>query len=285
MSGWAWLNGTLGPAAEARVSIWDRGFLYGDGVFETVRVYDGTPFRLPDHLSRLRRGLDRCAIGAESVLADVRTGVADLLQQDAGPNAMLRIMVTRGECPGGWRGDMVGGPTVLAVLWPAPLPPPAWYEAGVSAVWCDGPAMQAAWWPTDVKHNNWLPRVLAKQQVDAAGAYEGFLHSADGGLAEGLTSNVFVVQGGALRTPPVEAGVLPGITRSTVLRLAQAAGIPVCEAAVSAAAVAAAEEILCTHAGLGPFPVTHFERQPVGAGAGGPVWRTLHQAYFAEARS
>ncbi len=284
MSGWAWLNGRIVPDGEAHVSIWDRGFLYGDGVFETLRVYDGVPFHLCAHLERLHRGIERLAIPGAPSAEQLCDAVRCLVERDVGPEAILRIMVTRGRSTGGWHGEIADGPTVLVVLRPSPLPPVAWYEAGVAAVWCTVPIMQAPWWPSDLKHNNWLPRILAKPHVDAAGAHEGFLRTARDTLAEGLTSNVFVVQDATLRTPPLSAGALPGVTRGLVLRLAGTAGLRACEGDIPAADVVHADEIFLTHAGLGPVAVVTFEGRPVGTGAPGPVWRRLHAAYFAEAR-
>lgn len=284
MTGWAWLDGRVVPEREARVSIWDRGFLYGDGVFETLRVYGGRPFQLDAHLARLQRGLERLRIADAPDPGALRGAVDALLGRVAGAEAVLRIVVTRGRAPGGWRGGSAGGPTVLVVLREYPLPPAAWYETGATAVWCETPMMRAAWWPSDVKHNNWLPRILAQQQVDAAGADEGFLRAETGHLVEGLTSNVFVVRDETLATPPLQEGALPGVTRAVVLRAAATAGIAARETPVPTEAVESAEELFYTNAGLGPVAVATFAGRPVGRGRPGPVWRALHAAYFAEAR-
>lgn len=280
-----WLNGRIVPEAEARVSIWDRGFLYGDGVFEVMRVCGGRPLHLDAHLTRLAHGLRRLEFACAPPAEELRGAVDAVLGDSAAPDGVLRITVTRGESPGGWRAEAAGPPTRVVAYRPGPPPPESWYGAGVSAVWCDVPMMDAAWWPSDVKHCNWLPRILAKPQVDAADAAEGFLRTRRGTLAEGLTSNVFVVRDDRVRTPPLFEGVLPGVTRAWVLLTAERLGIAAAEAEISVDAVARAAEVFFTNAGLGLVPVVTLDGRTIGTGVPGPVWRRLRDAYEDEARS
>ncbi len=278
MQGCIYLNGTFLAPGEARVSVFDRGFLYGDGVFESLRTYGGVPFRLDAHLTRLASALDEVGIVGVPAPKQLQGIVAETLARAGLPDAYLRITVTRGTQFEGGPAPRDGlAPTVVVVALPLHGYPAAAYERGVTAVllWPRAVADRPA---PAVKSLSFQRGVLGKQQVVSRGAHEGFYLDGSGHVTEGTTSNVFAVQGGALRTPPREV-CLDGVTRREVLAIARDRGLPAAEAPVTIESLHAADEVFVTNSLAELLPVVEIEGRPVGAGLPGPIWRQLWLAY------
>jgi len=267
--GVVYLNGRLVPAAEARVSVFDRGFLYGDGVFETVRAYGGRFFMGEAHYARLVRsaawaGIDLPFDGA---------GFARILAQALGGqrDALVRLTVTRGEGPPTPDPAGAGPPTVLAVARPAPETD---FEAGIALA--TGPWRVAG---GEAKTVSYLGSVVALGEARRRGADEAVRLNAAGEVAEGSVSNLFGVWAGTMATPPLDAGVygsiLSGVTRGVVLDLARRAGLDVAERRIRPGELAAAEELFVTGTGWEVMPVTTLDGVPVGGGKPGPVTTRL----------
>ena len=267
-----WLNGRL--TANPMISADDRGFLLGDGLFETLRVYAGVPFRLGRHLERLDGGCRRVGIPFPTALPETVSQV--LAANPRLLDAALRITVTRGSGRGLWP-STEAVPTVLVSLSPY-TPDPAWYREGVSAQIADGRLDENG--PlVGLKHLGYLPSILALRNAAKEGADEAILLNRAGFVAEASASNLFCVMEGALLTPPLSAGILPGITREVILKVARSTGDPAQEADITLPGLQRAEEIFLTSSLREMAPVTQLDGVPVGTGAPGPVCEALSEAY------
>ncbi|MCG5508848.1 D-amino acid aminotransferase [Ectothiorhodospira lacustris] len=269
-----YLNGEFVPEAQARVSVFDRGFLFGDGIYEVIPVFGGHPLRLTEHLERLERSLAEVRIDNPHDRTGWKGLFMTLLEKNPGGDRSLYVQVTRGVArrdhafPSGVR------PTVFAMVNPIAPPNPAVLEQGVAAV----VIADHRWSRCDIKAITLLPNVLARQEALDSGATEAILIR-QGLATEGAASNLFAVGDGVIVTPPKDRSLLPGITRDLVLELAQDAGLPVMESAIPEQSLRAAEEIWLTSSTREILPVTRLDGRPVGAGVPGPVWRRLHGLY------
>jgi len=270
----------VGPEA-ASISIFDRGFLYGDSIYEVLRTYSGVPFELEAHLERLfgsgrRLGLtipaDRAQLAEETRKTHEASGNAD---------SYLRLMVTRGAGRVGLDPALATAPRRIVIAIPVDemRPGPAVYEDGVevSLVGVRRNLRDAI--DPQAKTGNYLNSVLALAEAKAAGAYEAIMLDHRDQITEGASSNVFLVAGGVLVTPPLEAGILMGVTRAVVLRLAKEAGIRVLELPLNAGAFAQAEEVFITSSIREIVPVVRVDGVAVGDGRPGPVVRALRAAF------
>jgi len=275
-----YVNGHLVRADAPAVSPLDRGFLYGDGLFETVRAYRGKPFLLDDHLARLAASSAELRITEELDTARIARGVAELLEANglADADAYLRITLTRGLHTGALTLEPAAEPTVTVVARPLHLPPPERCERGVALVTATVRRNADSPLPRH-KTLNYLESLLAKTEAKDAGADDALLLDTRGQVAEAASSNLFAVRDGALATPPVEAAILPGITRREVLRLARELGLDAAERPVQSDELLAADELFLTNAIVEVLPVRSLDGHPIGEGRPGPLTRRLHAAY------
>ncbi len=274
------------PAEEARVSVFDRGFLYGDSVYETVATVNGRPFALAEHLDRLARSAERIGLRLPP-RSQIEEAVAATLAAAANAESRIRVVVTRGQT-----GPDVGldldpaaaqAPQLVVIVLPLATPSPEMYQRGVgveivSIARNDARAIDPA-----VKSGNYLNNVLALGEARRrSGAYEAILCAPSGSVAEGSTSNVFVVIDGQVRTPGLAVGILEGVTRAKVLEICRREAIPVAEVDyLSADEVRSAQEVFITSSTRGILPVTTVDRRAVGQGQPGPVTRRLMALYRA----
>jgi branched-chain amino acid aminotransferase len=272
--GWApfvWLNGSVVASGEARVSVFDRGILLGDGVYETVRAHRGKLFRWPPHRDRLRHSLAKAEIVLPEMAPALEEGLAQCLTVNNLREARLRITITRGEGEPGF-GMMEGAlPNIIVAASPWRSLPDEMYRNGVAAVvprvrQTDPESLEPA-----LKSTSRIHLVLARMEAAARGAHEALLLGSGGEVREGTSSNVFLVLRGRLRTPSLECGVLAGITREAVLQMARASGIPCDEARIAREELASADEIFFTNTSWGALPVTRLDGAPVGSGWPGPM--------------
>ena len=282
-AGLVFVRGRVVSAARARVSAMDRGFLYGDAVFEVLRVYASAPFRWATHWTRLQRGAAHAHIPLPAEAA-LQRGVARLLASAPGAEASLRIVVTRGEALG-LAAEREAPPTWLLYLLPIVRPGAALYRRGARVLLVDGEDAPSA--PSALKSSNYLWNVLATRRARAEGAHEA-LRLRRGKLEEGASSNVFVAHDGVLSTPPLGAGVLDGVTRGFILELCAARGVRVRERPIRRAALLAADEVFLSSSIREILPVTEIqegsERWRVGEGRPGPLARALMREYGTRAR-
>jgi branched-chain amino acid aminotransferase len=276
------IDGELMPAREARVSVFDRGFLYGDSAFEVMRTYARLPFREREHLERLRRSCERILIVLPGSIEALSRDIQRTIQASEAAECNVRVMVTRGLGPLGIDLSDARTPSVLVFATPLHAPPPAAYSEGVAVGLChaaratDGTSAQGA------KTSNYLGSVLALNQVKQRGCHEALIVGPHGEVIEGATSNVFLVRDAALVTPPIEAGILAGITRLTVLELAAKLGLNVHETQVHPADLYRADEVFITSTVREIVPVVRVDDVVVGAGRPGPITQRIRAAYLEE---
>jgi branched-chain amino acid aminotransferase len=276
------IDGQLMPAREARVSVFDRGFLYGDSAFEVMRTYGRVPFREREHLRRLHESCERILIALEFDYQALSDEVRRTIAASQLDECNVRVMVTRGIGPLGLDISEARKPSVLVFATPLQAPPPAAYDEGVAVGLChaaratDGTRAQGA------KTSNYLGAVLALHQVRERGCHEALIVGPHGEVIEGATSNVFLVRDGVLATPPIEAGILAGITRLSVLELATRLALVVHETQVHPADLYHADEVFITSTVREIVPVVRVDDVVVGAGRPGPITQRIRAAYLAE---
>jgi D-alanine transaminase len=267
-----YLNGAYLPLAEARISPLDRGFLYGDGVYEVMPVYGGRPFRLEAHCGRLTRSLAEIRMADPLDRAQWCEVFATLIARNGGGDQYIYWQVTRGAELGRNHAPLPDiTRTVFAFSAPLPLAQPAVLENGVACVTTE----DTRWARCDIKSVALLANVLLRQLAVDAGAAETILLR-NGELMEASASTVQVVIGGELRTPPNSRRILPGTTRGAVEELAARIGLAYRAAAISEAELRGADEIWICAATREVQPVTTLDGRPVGTGRPGPLWRRVY---------
>lgn len=270
------IGGRLCPPEEAKISIFDRGFLYGDSVYETVSTMYGRLFALAQHLDRLERSALRIGLRAPP-RATIEGAVIETVQAAANAESRVRIMLTRGVGKMDLDPASADDTQLIVVVMPFQPLPRALYEAGASAaivsvVRNDPRAIDPA-----IKSGNYLNNVLALGEARRQGAHEALLCASDGSVAEGASSNLFMVKDGEVRTPGLDVGILEGITRGQVLALARANGVPTRETRLRPDELRGADEAFITSATRAVLPVTRIDGAPVGEGGPGPITRRLMQ--------
>jgi len=274
MSETAYLNGQFLPLADARIPVLDRGFIFGDGVYEVIPVYSRRPFRLPEHLRRLQHSLDAIRLGNPMADAEWTRLIHELVARHSGEDQSVYLQVTRGVAKRDHAFPKEGKPTVFMMSSPLSTPPREQIEQGVPCI----TATDFRWLKCDVKSVSLLGNCLLRQLAADAGAVEVVLFR-DDFLTEASASNVFVVRGGKLLAPPKNHLILPGITYDVVLELAAAKGIPIELRAITEQEVRSADELWVTSSSKEVLAITTLDGKPVGNGRPGPLFRTVHQAF------
>lgn len=272
----ALINDVFMSLSEARVSVEDRGFQFGDGVYELLRVYAGVPFRPAQHVARLARSAAAIGISLPHDPARWAALISEGVTQSGYPSAKVYIQVTRGAAPREHAVRQALTPTVVMTVRALDPSDGALYAKGGDAV----TVADIRWGRCDIKSVCLLANVMAKQQAQDAGAVEA-LFIRDGCVWEGATSNVMIVQAGLLTTPGEGPWLLAGITRQEVLALARTAGIPVKEQRVTEAELFAAEEVFLTGTTIEVLPIVAVNGRPIGTAQPGPITRLL-MARFGE---
>lgn len=273
------VDGRIVPAGTARVSVLDTGFTHGDGVYETLRTYGGRPFELTRHLRRLRASAGR--LGFDITPADevLRKRLDRLLGRAANPESYIRLIVSRGVGDISYNFDRVRGPTVVMVVKPFEPLPEEDYARGVAVALVSVRRNARDALDPAIKSCNLLNNVLAVREAQSRGAVEAVMLNAAGEVAEGASSNVFAVKDGVVRTPPLEAGILAGITREVTLELCRNLGIPAREETLATADLFAADEVFITSTLKETAPVGTLDGRRIGEGRPGPVTLRLLRAF------
>jgi branched-chain amino acid aminotransferase len=278
------IDGQVRLPEEAKVSIFDRGFLYGDSVYETIGTAYGRLFAARDHLDRLERSAHRIGL-AVPPRAEIERAIAETIAAAGNPESRVRVILTRGVGKLDLDPATAGDTRLVVIVFPLGAPTPDMLEKGVSVAIVSVARNSPQAIDPAVKSGNYLNNVLALGEARRrSGAYEAILCGGDGSIAEGSTSNVFVIVGGEVRTPPPEVGILDGITRAKVIALCKENGIPIVERRISPDELRGADEAFLTSATRGVLPITRIDEQPVGSGVPGPVTRRLISLYDQLAR-
>jgi branched-chain amino acid aminotransferase len=278
---WVYLDGEFVDRKEARVSVFDHGFLYGDGIYETLRAYDGRIFMLRKHLARLHRSADLIGLTLPVTPDQWPILLREAMSRNALKDAYIRITVSRGEGEIGLDPDLCPHPTVVIVTKPTLSYPAELFEHGVPIAVVTVRRNLSTALPPIIKSLNFLNNVLAKREARAAGAFEGLMLNAEGHLTECTTSNLFFVHDGQLFTPSLDCGILDGITREMVLRLAQKQGIKIEEGRYSVESLLASHECFLTNTSMELMPVRSVNGQRIGSGKPGPLFQELQRLYQA----
>ena len=268
------LNGKLLPAEQATVSVLDRGFIFGDGVYELVPVYSRVPFRLDEHLTRLERSLGEAKIRNPYSRAQWRAHIYQLIDAQPFDDQGVYFQVTRGVAKRDHALPKNIEPTVFMMSNPLVNPPQAQVEQGGAAV----SAQDNRWLRCDIKSISLIGNCLLRQLSAEAGAAETILFR-DGKLTEASASNVFIVQRGVIQSPPKSNLILPGITYDVIVELAAANRMPLEFRAITEAEVRAADEIWVTSSSKEVLAIVELDGKRVGDGKPGPVFRRMHQLY------
>jgi branched-chain amino acid aminotransferase len=271
MGFYASVDGNVVPAEEARVSALDNGFTFGDSVYETLRTYGGRPFHLDRHLGRLRRSAGRLAIEIPLSDGDLAGRLDALLARAANDESYIRMIVSRGVGDISYRFERVKGPTVVMAVRPYEPPPESHFAEGIAVIVSSVRRNHPSALDPAIKSCNLINNILAVREAQARGAVEALLLNAAGDLAEGASSNVFLVRSGTLLTPPLDAGILPGITREVVLELAARNDIPAREQRLTVEDLFGADEAFITSTLKEVAPVRTVDGRPLGNGRPGPV--------------
>jgi D-alanine transaminase len=273
MSPMVYLNGQFMPLDEARIPVLDRGFIFGDGIYEVIPVYGGRPFRLPHHLDRLEDSLRGVRIVNPLDHAAWRAVIEQLITANGGGDQSIYLHITRGVAKRDHAFPSGVTPTLFAMSNPL-LPVPAAQRAGIAAI----TVADIRWAHCNLKTIALLPNILLRQQAIDEGSSEALMLR-EGYLTEGAASNAFIVVAGEVVTPPKSALLLPGITRDLVVELCHAHAIPCCEREIGEAELRQAEEIWISSSTKEVLPVVRLDGEAVGSGAPGARWRQIFDLY------
>ncbi len=269
-----YLNGQYLPLGQAKVSVLDRGFIYGDGIYEVVPAYRGTPFRMEAHLDRLQRSLRAIGIETGWTRAQWEELVRDMLQRSPHENSVVYVQVTRGVAKRDHAFPKGVTPTIFCMVTPFQRPGPAQREQGLTAI----SIPDIRWLRCEIKSVSLLGNVLAKQQAVEAGVDE-VVQFRDGYLSEGASCNIWIVKDGTLLAPIADNLILEGIRYQFLQQLAKTAGVPFVARQIPQSEVEAADEIMMSSATKEVLPIVQLDGKPVGDGNPGPVYSALRAAY------
>ena len=283
------VNGRIVDQEHARVSVFDHGFLYGEGVYETLRTYDAQPFLLDRHLRRLRNSASMLALPIPVGDADFEARIRDTMHAGgftggAGTEAYIRLLLTRGVGELSYDPAACTEPTIVVIVKPHLDTLPEVYERGVTAALVSTVRNHPGTVSPLIKSNNLLNNALAMQEAVRRGAFEGIMRNYRGELAECTTSNLFIVRNGAALTPPLDAGLLPGITRELLFEIGAERRIEIREAVLLDEDLFGADEAFLTSTTREIVPIVRVDDRRIGTGRPGPVTSALLEAFRQKAR-
>lgn len=270
-----WLNGELVPKSQAKVSVFDHAFLYGDGVFEGIRAYNGRVFALDEHLDRLYESAKSIWLTIPMTKEEVKEAILKTLKANGLKDAYIRVVVSRGEGDLGLDPRKCSKPNVVIITDKIELFPEEFYERGIEMVTVSVRRNSPQALNPNIKSLNYLNNILAKIEAINAGKPEGLMLTIDGYVAEGTGENIFIVKKGVILTPPAHMGILKGITRQVVINLACESGIPVREEVLTLHDVYTADECFITGTAAEIMPVVKLDGRTIGDGVPGPITKAL----------
>jgi branched-chain amino acid aminotransferase len=274
-----WINGTLYEKQDARISVYDHGLLYGDGVFEGLRSYGGRVFRLEQHLARLWNSAKAILLSIPLAREEMARAVNETLKANELQDAYIRLVVTRGAGTLGLDPNRTSDPQVIVITDHIAVYPPELYRQGLEIVTASTMRNHPSALNPRIKSLNYLNNILAKIECLQAGCMEALMLNHKGEVAECTADNIFLVRDGVLLTPPTDAGVLEGITRDAVIELARASGREVREVPITRHDVYIADECFLTGTAVEVIAVVKIDSRKIGTGAPGPITRDLKQRF------
>lgn len=282
------VNGQIFDQEHAVISVFDHGFLYGEGVYETLRTYNGQPFLFERHVQRLRRSAEMLALDVPLSEDEINARFLATMRVAGlgagGREAYIRMLVTRGIGELSYDPSTCPTPSVVVIVKPQIDPPREAYDKGVKASLVSIVRNHPGTVSPAIKSNNLLNNALAMQEAVRAGAFEGIMRNYRGEIAECTTSNIFVVKGGAALTPPLDAGLLAGITRQFLFEVAAGAGVPLREEVLRDDDLFGADEAFLTSTTRELVPIVRVDERTIGSGQPGAVTRRLLEAFRQKAR-
>ena len=270
-----YLNGEFVEKEDAKISVFDHGLLYGDGVFEGIRLYDGCVCKLDEHLERLEHSAKAILLDMPMSRAEFAEAVCETCRQNNLKNGYIRLIVTRGPGHLGLNPDGCGPQSVIIIADNIQLYPEELYENGLKIISVPTRRINAAALPPAVKSLNYLNNILAKIEAKRVGFLEALMLNDKGEIAECTGDNVFIIRKGVLYTPPLDAGSLRGITRAAAMEIAEQMGIPVKEQALTRYDLWIADECFLTGTAAEVIPCVEVDHRPIGDGKPGELTRKL----------
>jgi branched-chain amino acid aminotransferase len=277
-----YLDGHFVAREKALVSVFDHGFLYGDGIYETIRAYGGRLFLLKKHLTRLKHSAGAISLTLPLPLEKIGDALIESLRVNKLRDAYVRLQISRGPGEIGLDPALCPAPTMVITAKPFHDYPETYFENGVDVAIVKTRRNHPLALPPSIKGTNFLNNILAKIEAKKARAFEGIMLNWQGYVAEGTISNIFLAKKGVLFTPHLDTGILEGVTRDLVLRLAARKKMTVYERLLRPGNVYAADECFITNSTMEIMPVTKVDKKVIGTGRPGPVTTTLLQAYKKE---
>ncbi len=273
-----YINGELVPKEEAKVSVFDHGFLYGDGVFEGIRVYDGRVFKLDEHVDRLYDSARAIMLEIPMSKDEMKEAIIETVRANGLRDAYIRVVVSRGEGDLGLDPEKCPEPNVVIIVEPMDPLYGDLYEKGIRVITSSVRRIPPESLDPKIKSCNYLNNILAKIQANLAGVEEAIMLDHEGYVAEGTGDNIFVVENGEVFTPPDDT-VLRGITRQTVMEICEELGIPVAEKRITLGELYAADEVFLTGTAAEVAPVREVDGRKIGDECPGPVTRRIMERF------
>jgi branched-chain amino acid aminotransferase len=275
------IDGKFYSERDAKISVFDHGLLYGDGIFEGIRAYNGRVFKLKEHIERLFASAKAILLQIPLSPAELTRATVETCRENQIRDGYIRLVVTRGAGTLGLNPNRCKNPSVIIIADKIQLYPPELYERGMEIVTVPTVRNLHSALNPAIKSLNYLNNILAKIEANNAGVEEAVMLNAEGFVAECTGDNLFIVKNGALFTPPLSAGALYGITRRTVIELAEKAGLKVAEPNLTRYDLFNADECFLTGTGAEIVPVVKIDGRVIGAGKPGPITRRLEEDYHA----
>ncbi len=270
-----WMDGSLVPVGEARISVFDHGLLYGDGIFEGIRIYNGRIFKEQEHLDRLFQSAKAILLDLPMDRDEISTAMRAAMDANSIEDGYIRLIVTRGVGKLGIAIDKAACPSVIIIAASIQLYPSELYARGLRCITSGTLRSHPSTVSPRVKSLNYLNNIMAKSEAKNAGADEAIMLNADGYVTEGTGDNLFIVRDGELQTPPAGCGILEGVTRKIVMELAKKRNHGVAEKMLIRHDIYVADECFLTGTAAEIIPVVSLDSRPIGDGSPGPITKGL----------
>ena len=274
-----YISGKFYDKADAKISVYDHGLLYGDGVFEGMRSYSGTVFRLKEHLERLYESARAICLTIPISIEAMEKAVYETLQKNSLIDAYIRLVITRGAGSLGLDPNKTSDPQVIIIADSIALYPEEFYDKGLKIITASTVRSHPAALSPRVKSLNYLNNIMAKIEGLQAGCVEALMLNHKGEVAECTGDNIFIVKRGVVMTPPKDAGILEGITRNAILDLCKEYGIVAFEQTMTRHDLYVADECFLTGSAAEVIPVVTIDSRPIGSGSVGPITKKLSDAF------